>query len=371
MCDIKAMFHQVLVNEKDRSLLRLLWWEDHNINNNIVDFYMGVYVFGGTSLPSCCNYALKRKALDNEEKYQKKVTDTLRRNLYVDDLLTSVRDVNTAICLLHKVIKLCAEGGFWLTKFVSIKVEVLQSIPKADRRDGLMNIDINSGSDLPTERALGINRDIENGKLGFKLNLGDKPYTRKRRLPMISKIYDSLGLASPFLLKGKRILQEICKNNISWDEQMSAETIEEWEKWKNDLKLLRNINLDRCLKRPRFGRLIDCSLHHFSDASQDGYCQVPYLKLLDEGVHIHCSLVMSKSRVTPLKFVSIPRLELTAAALSIKVSLLLKKELTVSTLIREFYWTDSRVVLGYIRNEAKRFKVLWQTDSNSSEKIQM
>ena len=98
-------------------------------------------------------------------------------------------------------------------------------------------------------------------------------------------------------------------------------------------------------------------MHHFSDASQDGYGQVSYLRLVDEDGHIHCSLVLAKSRVTPLKFVSIPRLELTAAVLSIKVSLLLKKELTISTPIREFYWTDSKVVLGYIRNEAKRFKV--------------
>ena len=57
---------------------------------------------------------------------------------------------------------------------------------------------------------------------------------------------------------------------------------------------------------------------------------------MNEDGHIHGSLAMAKSRVTPLKFVSIPRLELTAAALSIKVSLLLKKKLTISTLIRIF-----------------------------------
>ena len=109
--------------------------------------------------------------------------------------------------MLHEVIKLCAEGGFRLTKFVSNKV--LQSIPEADRRDALKNIDINSGSDLPTERALGINWDIENEKLSFKVNLGDKPYTRREMLSMTSKIYDPLGLASPFFLKRKRIPQEL------------------------------------------------------------------------------------------------------------------------------------------------------------------
>ena len=85
------------------------------------------------------------------------MTDTLRRNVYVDELLKSVRDINTALCLLHKVITLCAEGDFWLTKFVSNKAVVLKSIPEADSRDCLKNIDINRGFDLPTERAFGIN----------------------------------------------------------------------------------------------------------------------------------------------------------------------------------------------------------------------
>ena len=79
-------------------------------------------------------------------------------------------------------------------------------------------------------------------------------------LSMIIKIYDPL-------LKEKMILQELCKNNFSWDEQVSAKTTEEWEQWRNYLKLLENINLDRCFKLPRFGSLIDCSLHLFSDAS--------------------------------------------------------------------------------------------------------
>ena len=98
----------------------------------------------------------------------KEVSDTFRQKFYVDDLLIFVRDVTTAICLLHEVIKLCVEGGFRLTKFVRNKVEVLQSIPESNRKDGLKNIDINTGYDLPTERAFGINWDIENDTLVFR-----------------------------------------------------------------------------------------------------------------------------------------------------------------------------------------------------------
>ena len=62
------------------------------------------------------------------------------------------------------------------------------------------------------------------------------------------------------------------------------------------------------------------TLHHFSNTSKEGYGQVLYLKLVDTENKIHCALVMGKSRVAPLKFVSIPRLELTAATLSVKIS---------------------------------------------------
>ena len=115
--------------------------------------------------------------------------------------------------------------------------------------------------------------------------------------------------------------------------------------------------MERCFKPSKFGKVIDCSLHHFSDASQDGYGQVTYLRIVDEKGYIKCSLVMAKSRVPPTKFVSIPRLELTAAALSIKVSAMLRRELTIHPTIKEYFWTDSEVVLGYVNNDAKRFKI--------------
>ena len=70
---------------------------------------------------------------------KKQLIYSLRRNFYVDDLLKSVRDVNTAIYLLHEVIKLFTDGGFRLTKFVSSNVDVLQSIPETNREAGLRN----------------------------------------------------------------------------------------------------------------------------------------------------------------------------------------------------------------------------------------
>ena len=132
MGDNESMFHQVMVQREDRSFLRFLWWEDHDINGLGKDFEMCVHALGGTSSPSCCNYALTRTAYDNRSRYQADVMDTLNRNFYVDDLLKSVKDVKTAIRLLHDVIIMCADGGFRLTKFVGNQIEVLDSIPEED-----------------------------------------------------------------------------------------------------------------------------------------------------------------------------------------------------------------------------------------------
>ena len=168
-----------MVPKEDRSLLRFLWWEDHDINGSAKDFEMCVHVFGGTSSPSCCNYALKRAAYGNRSRYQTDVMDTLNRNFYVDDLVKSVKDVKTAIRLLHDVISMCADSGFRLTKFVSNRIEALDSIPEEDKKLWVKDVSLNSGTSFPTEKALGVNWDIESDTLVFKLNLDGEPTTRR------------------------------------------------------------------------------------------------------------------------------------------------------------------------------------------------
>ena len=209
---------------------------------------------------------------------------------------------------------------------------------------------------MPLDRALGVLWDIEKDCFTFKLNVKDKPSTRRGMLSVLSSFYDPLGLIAPYLLKGKIILQSLCALKLGWDDQVSAEIKLEWEKWLQTLPTVESLSIPRCIKPVEFGKVHESSLHHFSDASDFGYGQVSYIRLVDTKGEVCCRLMMSKSRVAPIKFTSMPRLELTAARISARVSVMLKRDLEIA-INKQVFWTDSQVVLGYLRNERKKLKI--------------
>ena len=119
---------------------------------------------------------------------------------------------------------------------------------------------------------------------------------------------------------------------------------------------MKNLHITRCFKPPKFGRIKETSFHLFSDVSDSGYGQASYLRLVSETGRIDCCLLMGKEREAPIKYITIPRMELVTATLSVKILALLQNELQLLN-VKETFWTDSKVVLGYIRNESRKFKV--------------
>ena len=104
-------------------------------------------------------------------------------------------------------------------------------------------------------------------------------------------------------------------------------------KWRSGLFLLNDFSVRRRFQPENFGELKSVDLHHFSDASTSGYGQCSYLRLVDEEDNVHSSLVMGKARVSPLKTVTLPCLELTAALVSVKVSHMVHKELNYKEIL--------------------------------------
>ena len=353
MCDIEAMFHQVKVNSENRDLLRFLWWKDGNTESEVVEYRMTVHPFGATSSPSVANLVLKTAADDYEEMYGKEAADFIRNEFYVDDGLKSVATTSKAMDIIEKGRELCKKGGFNLHKFVSNSNEVLSKIKPEQRATSVRDLDM-AKLNIPVERTLGVQWCIESDCFQFRINLKDSPLTRRGILSTVSSVFDPLGMVSPFILIGKRILQDLCCSGADWDDEIPDDMKTRWEKWRSELFSLQDLKVPRCYKPCEFGDIKTAELHTFSDASQIGYGQCSYLRLIDTQDRIHCCLVMAKSRVTPVKPITIPRLELTAGVVAVKVSAMLNKELDYQDM-KEVFWTDSKVVLGYINNEARRF----------------
>ena len=182
------------------------------------------------------------------------------------------------------------------------------------------------------------------------------PLTRRGVLSTVSSVFDPLGFAAPLILVGKQILQDLCRENCDWDDPIPDRLKSKWEQWCQELHILEHLKIRRCYKPDDFGETVSAELHHFSNASQSGYGQCTYLRSMDNTKRVHCSLVMGKARVAPLKSVTIPRLELSAAVVSVRSSKWLERELAFPNVV-EHFWKDSKVVLGYISNPSRRFHV--------------
>ncbi|XP_078352443.1 uncharacterized protein LOC144637184 [Oculina patagonica] len=302
MADVESMFYQGRVRPDDSDVLRFSWWPGGNLESRPEEYQMRVHLFGAVSSASYANLALRKTAEVNLHEFDFEVINTVKRNFYVDDCLKSVPGENEAIRLTADLRRLLEKGGFNLIKW-----------------------------------------DVESVK-----------FCSVGLLSVVSSVYDPLGFAAPVIFPAKVILQDLCRKKLEWDDPIPYEEKSRWLKWLQDLSKLEQFSVDRCFKPQNLGRTMSLQRHHFSDASQQGYGAVSYLRSLDDEGVIHCSFVMGKARTAPLKSITIPRLELSAAVLASRLDKIIRREIDLP-IHESVFWTDSTCVINYIRSNDKRF----------------
>ena len=201
------------------------------------------------------------------------------------------------------------------------------------------------------ERALGVFWDVKCDSFGYKAKEMKGPMTKRGILSMLSSIYDPLGLASPFILRARRIVQDLFRDKLGWDDHISDEYIGRWEAWVSDLMEMTKVRIPRCIQ-PR--EALRSQLHHFCDASELAYGAASYLRVEYSDGSVSSTLVMAKSKLAPIKPLTIPRLELCGATLAARLDGMLRRELEFP-LGPSHFWTDSTIVLQYLRNEERRY----------------
>ncbi len=217
MTDNEGMFHQVRVAKEDINFLCFLWWPDGDSAEDLTEHRIKVHIFGTVSSPSCATFTLLKTAGDNQDDYPNEVVNTVHQNFYVDDCLKSVNTMEQATSLYQHLTDLCSKGGFKLNKWVS-NHSVLAVIPEEQRAKGAKTLDLDRDQ-LPMERALGAQWNVEQGAFTFSMEVKPHSVTRCGILFIVGSIYDPLGFMAPVILPAKQILQGLCRIKLGWDDQ--------------------------------------------------------------------------------------------------------------------------------------------------------
>jgi hypothetical protein len=339
--DITKMYRQIFIDPAHRDFLRILW--RNHPDDPLQVFRLKTVTYGTTCAPYQAIRCLMQLALENEKTYPL-ACPVIQNSFYVDDLLHSVDKKETAIELRDQLIKCLSLGGFELRKWVSNESDVL---PPNESQSEFLNLD------KEINKTLGLFWNNKQDTLHYKYEPDTEVSTITKRtiLSTISKLFDPLGLIGP--TKAKILLQKLWLLKIDWNESVPENIKILWLQFVEELPSLHDISISRfVLGKQKIKRTELC----FCDASQAAYGAVLYIKFIDQEQNCHVNILCAKSRVAPIKTISSPKLELSAAMLLAK--LFNKVYPIISHKIDDHYfWTDSTIVLSWLSGEPTQWKV--------------
>ena len=174
-------------------------------------------------------------------------------------------------------------------------------------------------------------------------------------LNWFSRLFDPLGLAATYITQAKCLFQKLWKLGLQWDNEIPHEYQTQFMRWIGSIRW-GPWRIPRNYKGTRWCNIKCLQLHGFEDASLKGYGACVYLRAeMTEGSYVS-SLVMAKSKVTPLKQMILPRLELFGSLLCARLVRFVKEALMLSGEVLDRCWTDSMIVLCWIRSDPVRWK---------------
>ncbi len=173
---------------------------------------------------------------------------------------------------------------------------------------------------------------------------------------MVNSLYDPLGFLAPVTVQGKALVRKLTNDQCDWDSPIPAEREDQWRAWLDSLLKLEQIQIERPYLLVSLCSTKYRELCIFADASTMAISAVAYIRAIDTEGCSHVGFLLGKSKLAPRTFLTVPRLELCSAVLAVEMADLLTTELDIE-LQRVKFYTDSRIVLGYIHNTSRRFYV--------------
>ena len=369
--DIEKAFLNVSVDVKDCDCLRFLWVDDVRDSKSSVTVYRFCrVVFGLNASPFLLNGTI-RHHLATFAEVDPEFVRKMVESFCIDDLVSGESTTDKAYNLYSKAKVRMANGGFnlrkWKTNCPKLKERIgsmetpttkQEMVRRLENEETYATSKFEAEGGAKGEKILGVIWNCQSDT--FHLSLAhiaekakDLEPTKRNVLSLLASLFDLLGLIRPVTVSMKILFQEICSSGLDCDETLTGEIKGQLSKGVKDLLQTKEIKVSRCLYESSES-VTECYLHGFGDASERAYCAMVYLVYHTADSQAHASLVASKTRVAPLKQLSIPQLELMSARILAQLMNTVCNALQSQVKVDGMrFWMDSKTALSWIQNKGE------------------
>lgn len=340
--DIQKMYRQIWVSPKHRDFQRILWRKPGT--TKVQSYRLKTVTFGVSAAPFLAIRVLHQ--IGNDIKNENPIlADKIQSQFYVDDYLGSCDSVENAKQEIFDLTNIFDRYGFNLRKWKSSHANVLGELEDSEKEEASLET---------VFKALGVNWKPTSDMFTFmpQAKKSHVNWTKRTMLSEIARIFDPLGWLSPNTIKAKVFMQKLWCLGLDWNDIVPNVIKEEWLILYNDLTTENAIQLPRWLGySTQNSKTVE--LHVFCDASKAAYASAAYLRVQNNENEFVCNLIAAKTKVSPLKAITIPRLELCGALLASKLIKIITSALKLPNL-KTYAWTDSTIVLAWLADNPKR-----------------
>lgn len=346
IADIRQMYRQILVTEQHRRYQKILW--RFSEEEMLQEYVLNTVTYGVACAPYLAIRTLNQLAIDERTNFPL-ASKTLLSDIYMDDLVSGADSVANARKIQKQLIDLLEKGGFELRKWASNSLELLSYLPETALYNQNVSFDLDENNII---KILGLKWNPSTDMFSYTVNPLNRTCSKRNMLSELARIYDPAGYLSPLTFSCKILIQQLFILGLEWDDIPPQNICSRWETYKHELTQVSEITIPRLIPN---NKNYNYELHGFSDASERGYCAVVYIRA-SNNFDISTFLVCAKSKIAPLKTISIPRMELCGAHLLSKLMTFILNAYLALKFLRLYAWTDSSVVLSWIRSSPHKWK---------------